>query len=310
MTKQYRWRLVSLQRIHTGLIALAVLTAMFMPVRPALAQAAEPVKFRVETTDPGFDGSGDAVTLEVEQGALVELTFVWAHQAYPDEEHIMILEKYGLETDKLNDKNREATLEFIADKSGTFSFRCDSECDLHDYLQQGYLKVVPKGGGGTTFTPTTLSVTPSAWVTGGDPVQLMAVLKDAQGAPVAKAELRFTLAAEFAGTQGEMEVGRAKTDANGVAFLEYRPTLGVSVYELTARFDGMGIYAESHRSFEIQEVGVPAPAYTTPPLGLESVRHWAPQFFGIVVLSVWVILGYVVYGLYRIKADVSARALE
>lgn len=303
MIKQYGRSLFGLLRTLTGLVWLAIFIGMFRPARPAWAQATEPVKFRVEITEAGFNGSADDFTLEVEQGALVEITFVWAHPTYPLEEHIIVLEKYNLETDKLTAENREATLTFIADKSGTFNFRCDLECELlHDYLQKGYLKVIPKGSEGATFTPTILSVTPSSWVTGGDPIQLMAVLKDAQGAPVAKAGLRFTLAAEFAGAQGEMEVGRAKTDTNGVAFLDYQPTLGASIHKLTAHFEGMGIYAESQQSVEIQGVGMLPPAYTTPPLGLESIRHWAPQIFAIVVLSVWVIFGYVVYGLYRIKA--------
>jgi hypothetical protein len=274
-----------------------VLLLVMLPPYLVQAQGPEPVKIRVEVTDSGFNGQAGDFSLEVEQGALVEITFVWAHQAQLDEEHIIVLEGYNVETDKINRKNRESTVKFIADKPGAFGFRCDVECHVHDYLQRGQLKVVARGGSGQSaaYTPTTLTVTPSSWATGGDVVNLTAVLKDATGAPVSKAEIRFTVEAEFAGTKGAMGIGRSKTDANGVAFFDYEPLLSARKHKITAHFDRMGIYDQSEKTIEIEELGVPPSAYTEAPLGLEGIRQWAPMALIAVIAAIWAIFGFVLY---------------
>ncbi len=312
-----RWGIAAL----TATALLGALTLAVGAPQLAYAQGPEPVKIRVETVDSGFqcapvsknclgEQSGDFV-IEVAQGSLVELTFVWAHVGYFQEEHVMILEGYKLETDKLTREHPEATLKFIADKAGGFTFKCDLDCDVHDYLQRGHLKVGRGGGGGgaAVFTPTALSLTPSSWVTAGDPVSLTAVLKDAKGAPVPKAEVRFYVDASFVGTKGKMAIGTAKTDANGVAFLDYRPTLATRQQVIMAAFEGMGVYAESQGSIELQEVGVPPAAYTTAPIGLEVIRHWAPTALAAAVLSVWSVFGFVLYQAIGI-ARVSTRGGE
>ncbi|MBI4674090.1 MAG: hypothetical protein HY741_20795 [Chloroflexi bacterium] len=56
----------------------------------------------VEINDGGFNGQTGDFTIEVNQGDLVELTFTWAHQGYVNEEHVMVLEGYKLEWDKLD----------------------------------------------------------------------------------------------------------------------------------------------------------------------------------------------------------------
>ena len=278
-------------------LALAAFLLAMLPLHPAHAQEQRPVEIRIPITDAGFDGQSGEYTIEVQEGALVEITFVWSHQAYPLEEHIIVFEGYKVESDKIDAQHREATVKFIADKPGTFGFKCDLECDLHDHLQKGILKVIPRGGGGggASFSATTLALTPSTWATGGDPVNITAVLKDANGAPVPKAEILFTIAAEFVGTKGDMEIGRARTDANGVAFFEFQPTLGIKQHKITAHFSRMGIYEQSESSVQIEEVGVPRAAYEVAPIGLESIAHWAPAALLVVVLGVWLTLGYVLY---------------
>ncbi|MBI3941976.1 MAG: Ig-like domain repeat protein [Chloroflexi bacterium] len=284
----------------------AVLVALLLALTPWLATAGHIQNHEtVEVTDSGFNGNPGDFIIEVEQGQLVELTFSWAHNAYPREEHIVVLEGYKLETDKINAQNREATLKFIADKSGTFNFKCDRECEVHDYLQKGYLKVKGSGGSNSSGaavarTATTLAVSPSSSVTAGEPVTLMATLKDAKGVPVPKAEVHFYVEAEFAGSKGQMEIGKAKTDANGVAFLDYQPTLAVQQHKIVARFEGMGIYGESQQAIQIQEVGVLPAAYTVAPIGLEAIRHWAPMALVVVLLGVWITFGYVLYQVYAI----------
>ncbi|MBI2872279.1 MAG: hypothetical protein HYY00_03710 [Chloroflexi bacterium] len=306
---------------------LAVLAALLLALAPlGLAHGqTEPVKIRVEVNDRGFQGTPGDFTIEVEQGQLVELTFVWAHQGYIHDEHIMVLSGYNLEWEKISSEQREATLQFIADKAGTFDFKCDLDCEVHDYLQKGHLKVGKGGGGAAAFTPTTLTVTPSSWATAGDPITLTTVLTDDKGAPVAKADVRFFLRTDFAGTEDAMEIGIVKTDTNGVAFLDFRPVLSAQQQTIIARFDGKGIYGESGQSIEVQQIGVPAPAYSMEPVGLgpaskwapavqvqeaaapglDPVRYWAQVALAMIILSVWATFGFVLYqalGVARVRA--------
>ncbi len=295
--------------------------AVFWPGLPGPKQAAHadsPVKVRVEVTDVGFKPA----TVEVEQGQLVELTFVWAHQAYPGEEHIMVLEGYRLETEKINAGHREATIRFIADRSGTFTFKCDLDCELHQYLQNGVLKVRPGGGGGASRTPTVLRVTPSADTTDGKGVDLTVMLRDPSGGPVAKAEVKFYLETEFVGTKGLMEVGRVKTDDRGLAVWEYRPTVGQPEHRLTVRFEGMGIYDESQQTVIIRQVSTPPAAYVPAPVGFEkaprlpatlargapdwavsawswATNNWGPLTITTLVLGVWAAMARAVYEALR-----------
>ena len=277
-----------LRRPLVGVLACAALLLALAPLHLASGQG--PVKVKVEVTDEGFKPA----VVEVAPGSLVEMTFVWAHVGYVQEEHIMVLSGYKLETDKITFHNRESTIRFIADKPGTFDFKCDLDCEIHDNLQRGELKVGSTGGGGVSsssaaFTPTKLTLTPSSLVTAGDPVAIMAVLKDAKGAPVSKAEVRFAVDAAFAGTKGKMDLGVGKTDANGVAYLYYRPSSTAPEQKITAIYEGGGVYAGSEQTVSIVEAGVPPPAIKVAPIGLETVRHWAPWVLIAVVATVWTV---------------------
>lgn len=321
--------------IRGGAVLLALLMAG-MPLFGAYSHVlalAEPVKIRVEITDSGFFGSPDEFDIEVEQGQQVEITFVWNQQVYPQDEHIMVLEGYKLETDKINSENREGSFKFVADKVGKFNFKCDIECDNHDYLQKGYLKVKAAGGGSSGASsgrvPTSLAVSSSKSIltSAGGPLVLTAVLKDASGAPVPKAEVRFYAEAELAGTKGQMEIGVGKTDANGVATLEYQSHVVAPKLKITARFEAMGLYDESQQIVEIEQLGEPPPAYAKAPTGLEdaptiglgsggdrnvassawdwSVNHWGPVAIATVVLGVWSTLGFALYQVYGISRQRS-----
>lgn len=276
----------------SSLALLLVLATLHLTTVRALAD--EAVKIRVEVTDEGFKPE----EVEVEEGKLVELTFVWAHQGHVGDEHIMVLEGYKLESEKITSENRETTLKFVANKPGTFGFRCDLECEVHDITQNGRLKVGRGGTGASAaaaLTPTKLTLSPSSWVSAGDSINLMAVVVDEKGAPVSKAEVHFALDAEFAGTKGQMAIGTAKTDVNGVAYLNYRPTLANRQQKITARFAGMGVYDKSEQAIEISQVGVPAPAYTTAPRGLDEIWNVAPRAFAAVILGIWASFGFALY---------------
>jgi plastocyanin len=288
----------------------AVVMAIMVAVTPWLAAAHHDRNhIQVSITDSGFNGKADELAIEVELGQMIELSFLWAHTGYMKEEHNIVLNGYNVETDKLNSNKREATLKFIADKPGTFNFKCDLECDLHDYLQRGYIKVKAGAGGGGSVaarTVTALTLSPSTPVAaGGETVTLMVTLKDPQGAPVPKADVRFFVDATYGGTKAKMDIGIARTDANGVAFLDYRSTTPDAEVGITARFDGMGIYAESEQKIQLPKVGVPPPSYTPEPPGLELIRGAAPfALFGI-VFGVWVIFAFVVFqvvGIFKERA--------
>lgn len=301
-------------------ILSAVVPALLLalaPLHPAFGQTSgDPAatKIRLAVSDVGFDclegceavhfGSSPwEYTVEVAQNTRVALSFVWNHQGYVAEKHVMVLTGYDLEWNQIDSQQREATLQFIADRPGTFTSKCDLQCELHDYMQSGNLKVTLSGGAAAAaYTPTVLTVSPSIWATGGKPVNLIASLTDESGAPVPGATVHFYLDAKFVGTKGRMAIGPAKTDANGVAFFEYRPTLDVLQHVITARFDGMGTYDASEQTLAIEALGVPPAAYTTAPVGLESLRHWAPYVLVAVVIGIWAVYGFVllqVFGIYR-----------
>ncbi len=297
-----------------SLLAVAFL-ALISPA--ALAQDGGAIKVRVATEDSGFkcdpapsvncvgDQEGDFI-IQVPQGSLVELTFMWSHVGYVQEEHIIVLEGYKLETDKINSGHREETIKFIADKAGSFNIKCDLECDLHDFLQRGTLKVSRGGGGGAAapaFTKTSLSLTPSLFITSVDPVQFMAVLSGADGKPVSKAGIDFSLTVDFAGTSGRMRLGSAKTDANGVAFFDYRPKVDMAKHLVLARFEGAGIYEGAENQISIEQVSVPSANYETEPAGLEGFRVAARRGLFAGAITVWVVFAAVIFRAVSIARD-------
>lgn len=150
------------------------------------------------------------------------------------------------------------------------------------------------------LTATILVISASPRVTSAEPVTLTATLRDILGAPVPGAQIRFSLEAEFAGTRGQMEIGAARTDAEGRAFLDYEPSVAQRTHLITARFTGTGTFAPSEQRIDVVSVGAPVPAYVVAPVGLEAVGRWALGTFLIAVLGVWAAFGYVVYQAYAI----------
>ncbi len=288
-----------------GALALAALLLVLTPRSTAHAQGAEPVQIRVEINDGGYNGNAEDYTVEVEQGQAVELTFVWAQQASPQDEHILFLDGYRLESDKINAQHRETTLKFVANQPGTFNFRCTLNCAAHAVLQRGYLKVKRSGEGAAgsaavALTPTTLALS-SSFPAAGSPLTLTAVLQDATGAPVPKADVRFYVLTEFLGVKGKMEIGVARTDAEGVALLTYQPTQAGEYATIRAHFEGQALYGESERNRLIRIV--PSPANVVAPAGLEAVGRWVLAAFALALLGVWASFGFVLYQAYAIARE-------
>ncbi|MBI4674089.1 MAG: hypothetical protein HY741_20790 [Chloroflexi bacterium] len=131
----------------------------------------------------------------------------------------------------------------------------------------------------------------------------MTVLKDVNGAPVDKAQVQFFIDAEFAGVKSKMNIGMARTDANGVAFLDFKPTLATREQKITAVFEGMGVYAESTQTIAVTQVGTPPPAYIVEPAGLDEIRHYAPATLVLVVGTAWAIYGFVLFQIFGVFRD-------
>ena len=285
-----------------GLVALAVVIASSLGtvVRPSLTYAQEaPVKVTVKVTDGGFDPP----VIEVEQGKSVELTFVYANVAYANEEHIMVIPGYKLESDKIDSGHRQATVKFIATQSGTFDFKCDLECDTHDALQSGLIKVKPSSGGSAAkLEPSRLVFDPVGGVLiKGDTVSFAALLQDKEGKPIPKAEVRFYAEQEFLGKTGLVEIGVAKTLPNGYANVLYRPTTNVP-RTIIAKFTGVGLFDASEQS--IQLVGsdqfrprkVSASDDT-----LHGLKGGARAALVLVIAGVWLAFGFMLFQVFGIR---------
>lgn len=303
-------------RIHrlsiACLVGLAVgLMAAMGPGLDQPAVAQEATKITVKVTDGGWAPD----TIEVEQGKLVEITFIWDHKAYPEEKHIIVLEGYNVETDEINAAHKESTIKIVANKPGTFTFKCDLECDLHDFLQQGVLKVKAGGGGGAAaLTKTKISIEPAGISIKDGRVTVAAVLLDDKEQPVPKADIRFFIDQSFAGSTGLAQVGAERTGATGQARFVYNPTR-VGTIKLTATFEGMGVYDASQ-----QVVDIPASRAFPANLGegvvsgsghsqeLVELKGWAPAVLISVIALIWgsfIFVLYQAWSVSRVRAEKS-----
>ena len=79
-------------------------------------------------------------------------------------------------------------------------------------------------GGSAEAAHVELNVAPAGELTVGSPAETQVTLLTADGSlPVVGAAVRLFRETSFAGASGEIEVGRAITDENGVAVLSYEP---------------------------------------------------------------------------------------
>lgn len=113
----------------------------FMVVHPAGATAADPLRMEIQVSSAGWNGSKDLV-VSATVGQPVELVFVWADHAEPDNTHIVAIPELGLSTPLLTRDAPTATLAFTPAQSGTFTIKCAEPCEGHKTnLQTGRLEV-------------------------------------------------------------------------------------------------------------------------------------------------------------------------
>ena len=281
-------------------VSLAVTMASLASPRPAQAQEA-PVKITVKVTDGGFD----PLVVEVEQGKSVELTFVWAHVVHQNEEHIMVIPGYKLESDKIDSSHRETTVKFIAMQSGTFDYKCDLECETHDILQNGVIKVKPSGGGAAAaLQPSKLVVDPvSGILIKGGTVSLAAALQDKDGNPIPKAEVSFYVEQKFLGDSGLMAIGVAKTGASGYANLLYRPTTNAP-RTIVTKFAGLGLYDATEQKIELvgSDQFIPKAA-EAPDDTLHGLKGGARIALVVVIAGVWLAFAFMLFQAAGIRRE-------
>lgn len=288
-------------RARMALAAILVAISVGSLVAAGTASAEDAVKITVKVTDNGFEPS----TVEVNQGQSVELTFLWAQVAHPEDEHIIVLDGYKLESDKIDRIHTSATLKFVATKSGTFNFACDVECDIHAILQGGVLKVKAGGTGGVTLTQSKIAIDPVADVkVKGDTITLAATLTGADGQPIPKAELTFLVEQQFAGQTGLMAVGTAETGPGGLAQLAYRPTRN-DAEKMVIRFEGLGVYDVSEASVDLPGSQAFGTALTTDDNTLHGIKTWAHLGFVLVIGGVWVAFAYIVFQVWEVSRPSS-----
>jgi plastocyanin len=279
-------------------VLLALLIA-WSPKLATVASADGPVQITVKITDNGFEPN----SFTVEQGQSVELTFVWAQVAHPDDEHIITIDAYKLQSDKISSAHTQATVKFVASNTGTFTFKCDIDCDLHSSLQHGQIIVKPSAGGAAaaSLQPTKLSVEPGAVVAGGADLVVSAFLLDSSGQPIPKAEVMLMSNEQFVGKTGLVEVAMGKTDQAGLVKFDYTPT-HVGAQSLVLRFDGMGIYDKTE-----QAVTSPSePAFGPLVVGtgtdnLHGIKGLARIAFLLVILGVWSAFGFILYQAWSVR---------
>lgn len=270
--------------------------------RPAAAQ--EATKITVKTTDGGFEPS----TIEVEQGKLVEITFVWDHKSHGNEKHIIVLEGYNVESEQIDAQNKESTIKLVASKPGTFTFKCDVECDTHDFLQTGVLKVkAGAGGGAAALTKTKISIEPSGISIRDGRVTVAAFLLDDKGQPVPKADISFFIDQTFAGRTGLAQVGEERTGPTGQAKLVYEPTRTGTI-KLTARFEGAGIYDASEQVVDIPSSRAFS-AYFGESVASESghsqelveLKDWAPLALISMIGLIWAAFIFILFQAWSVS---------
>lgn len=291
-----------------GMLLTAVLA---IGARPAAAQTAEPVKIRVPITDNGFNGQPGNFTINVRQGQLVEITFVWDQKIHLGDEHIFVLDGYNLETKTINATEREASWRFVADKAGTFRIKCDLECEVHDVLKSALLVVTPAGAAGPAGTADGPDTRPKSQLALVAPVEsvrgrhvdISVTASDASGVPIPAARILLVETVEFYGMEPRaVEVASATTGKDGVARLEYLPRR-TGERALKVMLDGNAARAPSSVELKLAVGDGPATYRVEPPAGIPGVNRFLVSTIIVIVWGTMFIVTMHVVAIVRAGRD-------
>ncbi|TAK76617.1 MAG: hypothetical protein EPO16_06925 [Dehalococcoidia bacterium] len=278
--------------LFTGVVLLTGVLAV--GARPAAAQTAEPVKIRVPITEQGFNDKPGNFTINVRQGQLVEITFVWDQKIHMGDEHVFVLDGYNLETKTINASDREATWSFVADKAGTFRIKCDLECEIHDVLKSALLIVTPAGAaapagaagatGPDSRPKSQLAIVAPVGSARGSQVDISVTASDAKGAPIPAARIVLAETVQFYGLDPQtVEVASATTGKDGVAVLQYLPRR-TGERALKVMLDGNAARAPSSLDLKLTIGDGPATYLVEPPAGIPGVNRF---LVSAIIVTVW-----------------------
>ena len=113
------------------LILISVIGSAGMPLL-AQAPAAEPDAHDIQVTARKYEFAPSTITVKKGEHVKVTITAV-------DHDHGFKLEAFGI--DKLLTKGQATTIEFTADKAGTFPFLCSHFCGMGHGKMKGQLVV-------------------------------------------------------------------------------------------------------------------------------------------------------------------------
>lgn len=105
--------------------------------------------FRVEVSRNGFNGEAQDFHIEVEEGQEIEITFVYGDGDFSQNNpHRIIIPEYGIETEIIDENNREVTVQFTATGHGEIAFMCMvPDCIGHTNLVNGKIVIDDSGHG-------------------------------------------------------------------------------------------------------------------------------------------------------------------
>ncbi|MBI4202884.1 MAG: hypothetical protein HY532_07230 [Chloroflexi bacterium] len=107
----------------------------------------------------------------------------------------------------------------------------------------------------------------------GDEVVITAALKDSSGAPIPGATVVLWTPGQFLSVEGVMELGRAATDAQGLAVFLYQARSEKSA-TLNVSFSGDSRYSPAHASLEVSVAGSAQLYQSTAGVRLPGVGVW------------------------------------
>jgi hypothetical protein len=117
----------------------------------------------------------------------------------------------------------------------------------------------------------------------GNMARLLAILHDSHGRPITDARIAFASPASFAGTVAEMELGEARTNAEGVAALDYQLRVE-GRNQFIARFHGDDEYQPVESSATTVATGTAQLSRRTAGVEVPVLGPWA---IVLVLMSVW-----------------------
>lgn len=269
--------------------------------------------FRIEVSKNNFKNTSENTSgelrIEVQEGQEVVITFVYADDPSIDNQHIIYIGGYKIQTKILSKDNLEDTIKFTANKTGEFPITCIDECTGHQNLQGGILAVLPATGSGPeSKSIVILALDAPDHTETGQPLTLAALIKDELDKPVAGSFIKFFVESNFFVNE-LMDIGEVVTDEQGLAKIDYTPNQP-GVLRVVARYEvGSGLEPlEAERTINV--TGNSNSFYQTR-VGIQfphSLLLWMVAIV-IVLAGVWSTFLYVLYQVNHISRVEGTKGL-